>query len=140
MADLFPLIHNALRSLALAGKFPEVTLAKDGSIVLGEELSPDSVSIASVRSTFRAAENFRRSIASDRHEWVWSMRMSFPSQVSFERWEKTLTDSDIAIGTVDGRQILARLVSAEYNPPPEASPNRGSSAEFTFEIHPFLRK
>lgn len=142
-------IYNALRSLALNGPYYACTIdPKTGQMAIDQNkpLVPLGVSVTNANSTFRSTEHWRRTLASERLEWNWIVRIEFPSiQVSFEAWEESLIDRDITIPDVEGlnstRTLLARLVGAEYNPPPEASPNRGTVAEFAFQINPIsLRK
>lgn len=142
-------IYNALRSLALNGPYYACTIdPKTGQMTIDQNkpLVPQGVSVTNANSTFRSTEHWRRTLASERLEWNWIVRIEFPSiQVSFEAWEESLIDRDITIPDVEGlnstRTLLARLVGAEYNPPPEASPNRGTVAEFAFQINPIsLRK
>lgn len=142
-------IYNALKFLALNGPFYACTInSKTGQMTIDQTkpLTPVGVSVTNANSTFRPAEHWRRTLASERLEWNWIVRIEFPSiQVSFEAWEESLIDRDITIPDVEGlnstRTLLARLVGAEYNPPPEASPNRGTVAEFAFQINPTsLRK
>lgn len=142
-------IYNALKFLALNGPFYACTInSKTGQMTIDQTkpLTPVGVSVTNANSTFRPTEHWRRALASERLEWNWIVRIEFPSiQVSFEAWEESLIDRDITIPDVEGfnstRTLLARLVGAEYNPPPEASPNRGTVAEFAFQINPIsLRK
>lgn len=117
-------------------------------MLLGPRISlpAGASSVAPIRSSFSATRQFRGRLASERSEWLWELRIEIPGQqVAFEAFEDALTANDIVIPDPEdpspSRSLLARLESAEYNPVPEASPNRGAVAVFTFSINPLsLRK
>lgn len=142
-------IYNALKALALEGPYYACTVnSKTGQMTIDQNkpLVPQGVVVYPLNSVFQPTAHWRQTLASERSEWNWVVRIEFPSiQVAFEAWEESLIDRDITIPDVEGfkstRTLLARLLTAEYNPPPEASPNRGTVAEFAFQINPIsLRK
>lgn len=130
-------IYNALRALVYAGPFYECDIdPKTGqmSIDTANPLSLDKISFAAseINSTFRTAKQYRQHLCSERETWMWIVRIGFAGvTVSFEDWEESLLVGDIPIPTT---RLFARLVAADYNPPPQASPNNGSAAEFAFQI------
>lgn len=137
-------IHNALRELAQTGEFYSLRIdQRTGVMSQGSRIAlpAGAASASPIRSSFAPAKQFRGRLASERTEWLWELRIEIPGQaVAFEAFENSLLASDISIPDPEdaspSRSLLARLESAEYNPVPEASPNRGAVAVFTFSINP----
>ena len=140
-------IHNAIRAAIVAGPFYPVAFdQRTGNATVDTStplpLTGVGVSIVPSKSSFSVANRHGRVLTSERSEWIWTARIEFNRAVSFEAWEESLmAPIEVPESSAGDRKLLVRLVASEYNPVPEASPNRGSVAEFTFAVDPlFLRK
>lgn len=127
-------IHDGLRALVLKGPFYGCTLDnKTGLLNIDETkpVIPAGVTAVQMKSEFEARS--RRNFSSDRVVWTWFVRVEFPGQmISYEAWEDAVNATNVVLAN----NLLARLVSSDYNATPESSPNRGAVAEFVFTVFP----
>lgn len=134
MALRHKIIHDGLHALAVRGPFYGCVLDnKTGQLTINEAkpLVPVGVTVVQVRSEFDARS--RRNFSSDRVAWNWVVRIEFPGQmISYEAWEEAVNATNVVLAD----NMLARLVSSDYNATPESSPNRGAVAEFVFTVFP----
>lgn len=110
------------------------------TIDFDKPVKPSGVVVKEVRSFYRNAKNYRREFnVQELESWSFVARVEFPPlEVTCEAFEETITASGIQIPPVIGlqnqRSLLARLEGCNYDQPAEQSPNRGTIAEFSFEI------
>lgn len=143
------MIHQALTRLLKEGPFYPVTVNhKTGAMVIDTDrkVKPTGIVTKEVRASWAEPSNLRRTYGpSEMRSWSWVARVQFAEEVACEEFEQTVAAAGIQIRLSDPlhqeRRVLARLVSSDYDHPPEQSPNRGSTVTFVFEIVPeTLRK
>lgn len=127
-------IHDGLRALVLRGPFYGCLLDNQTGLLAVNEtkpIAPAGITVVQMKSEFDARS--RRNFSSDRVAWTWVVRVEFPGQmISYEAWEEAVNATNVVLAD----NLLARLVSSDYNATPESSPNRGAVAEFVFTVFP----
>lgn len=108
---------------------PLTDLAEDSDLV-----SPTSVIVNDVFSTFSDASRNRRSRKAERASWEWLALLRFPREVNLEHLEDSLGRILLPKDTNTGLpQIELFLRRADYTHPSQGSPESGTVATLRFE-------
>ncbi len=141
MSNYGDLIHEAIHAVMYDHDWLSITTAHRTAPEVGYVRAsgpatekPTAILIDQATSSFEDSESHRRSLLTDRTDWIWDAKAAFAGHVSVEELEIQL-QSPIIIGRdISGlpRQITIRLQDAVYQSPARQQSTSGSKVQFRF--------
>lgn len=136
-------IQNTLVDFAMGGTFHPVAYAVAGSpapagarhaiVDTTRSVQPQSAVCNETRSTFVPAKIQRRGASVDRDQWFFQLLLAFSGEVTFEAFERALTDwqAKLAPDSTHDKAVRIQLFQATYQHSTQQEPTPGSKATYT---------
>lgn len=127
-------IQNEIRSVVLASQFPRITYSSSGVASEGASLSPGTILVNEVQSSFEVDKKYGESFREKRGIWQFQILLKFSAEVSLESFEDAMMNNPPSI-KVDGKTsaLLVLSKSVAFHPPRQQSSN-GTEATIAFAV------